>query len=47
MSKSISRVREALPRIQGLVIGPGLGRHENVLRTVEGIIEEVKSKNLQ
>mmetsp|Transcript_24480 Transcript_24480/g.26768 ORF Transcript_24480/g.26768 Transcript_24480/m.26768 type:complete len:301 (-) Transcript_24480:13-915(-) len=46
MSKSISKVREALPRIHGLVIGPGLGRHENVLRTVEGIIEEVKSKNL-
>lgn len=41
------KVKDAMSRLHALVLGPGLGRNDNVLRAVEGIVEEAKSRNLQ
>lgn len=47
ISSSIAKVKDTLPRIHTLVIGPGLGRHPNVMKAVTSIVEEAKSSNTQ
>jgi ATP-dependent NAD(P)H-hydrate dehydratase len=40
-------MKESLPRIHILVVGPGLGRSENVMKAVVEIINEAKAKDTQ
>lgn len=39
-------VKDTLPRIHTLVVGPGLGRDPNVMKSVEEIIIAAKTKNM-
>jgi ATP-dependent NAD(P)H-hydrate dehydratase len=45
--KSIAKVKDTLPRIHTLVVGPGLGRHPNVMKAVSQILEEARAANTQ
>jgi NAD(P)H-hydrate repair Nnr-like enzyme with NAD(P)H-hydrate dehydratase domain len=40
-------MEESFPRIHTLVVGPGLGRNENVMKAVVEIVNEAKSKDTQ
>eukprot|EP00747_Dinoflagellata_sp_TGD_P049681 gnl/TRDRNA2_/TRDRNA2_146322_c0_seq1.p1 gnl/TRDRNA2_/TRDRNA2_146322_c0~~gnl/TRDRNA2_/TRDRNA2_146322_c0_seq1.p1 ORF type:complete len:237 (+),score=36.64 gnl/TRDRNA2_/TRDRNA2_146322_c0_seq1:2-712(+) len=42
----VSKMVEVLPRLHALAIGPGLGRHEGVLRAVGSVIQAAKSRGL-
>jgi ATP-dependent NAD(P)H-hydrate dehydratase len=46
IEKSSNIVKDAFPRIHTLVVGPGLGRDPNVMKSVESIIEAAKMKNM-
>ena len=41
--KSVDEIGNWLPKMHSVVIGPGLGRHENLLNTVKSLMENIKS----
>ncbi|XP_059162942.1 ATP-dependent (S)-NAD(P)H-hydrate dehydratase-like [Physella acuta] len=43
---AVSKISEWLPRFHSLVVGPGLGRDENILTAASGVIQKAKEQKI-